>query len=344
MDIIKWLDAREIEKGEVNKLKRSSTGGAEDEEKGVKKLKKKEEEEEQPKSDEDVQTSTKIINGYEVPSTCSDEQLELCLKNAHPRDKFVCFSDEGHVYFVKGECKGWVSTTGFIHQYFKDFDSLEVATRMVTRPDFKTNRNYKKYQDLFHLEGDELVKQMIIGWELNGKQASEAGTLLHRNIELRYNNEPVSDDRVEYQFFLNYEKMMKSKGWEPFRSEWLVYDEDYKITGSIDMVFYHPGTKKYIIRDWKMSKKINKFGFRKWGKHPLNHLSDCNFNHYSLQQNIYKFFLEHNYGLVMEDMAIVIFHRSNPDFVEFDIPDMTKEIDQMLFQRYSELHPDFDAA
>ena len=284
----------------------------------------------------------KIINGYEVPASCSDEKLKLARTNEHVRDQNICFSDEGHKYFVKGSSEKWISTTKFIHDFFEDFNSERISTQMVNRKDFQTASKYSKYSYIFNLSKSEQVKTLMLDWDENGKQASLAGTKLHRNIELYYNDMAVHDDRIEFQYFLQYSQNMATAGWIPFRTEWLVYDEDYKLTGSIDMVFYHPEKKVYIIRDWKMSKQISKFGFGKKGKYPLNNMPDCNFSHYSLQQNVYKFFLEHCCGLTIQDMAIVIFHQNNNGYVEFEIPDLMVEVNNMLATRYEFLNPDFD--
>ena len=107
------------------------------------------------------------------------------------------------------------------------------------------------------------------------------------------------------------------------------------------MVYYRPspdGGFEFIVRDWKRSKKINKWGFGKWGKGPARELADCNWSHYCLQQNLYKFFLEEKCGVGVKDMAIVVFHSSNKTFQEHTIPDMSSVVNAMLLQRYEEVH------
>ena len=55
----------------------------------------------------------------------------------------------------------------------------------------------------------------------------------------------------------------------PYRTEMLVYYEELKLSGSIDMVFKcEDGT--FEIYDWKRSKEIVKVSkFNKWMQHPL---------------------------------------------------------------------------
>jgi ATP-dependent exoDNAse (exonuclease V) beta subunit len=281
---------------------------------------------------------TKLVNGFRVPVTCSEEKLLLAKRNGHERDGNICFSDEGHLYFIRGSSDDLVSTTAFIHAYFESFDPCATALKLVHRPDFGTNPRYAIYRHLTADTEEETALAITASWEENGRAASVAGTLLHRNIELYYNDIKVDDPRVEFRkHFKTYHTHMETAGWVPFRTEWLVYDEDYKLTGSIDCVFHHPVSGKYIIRDWKMSKKISKFGFGKTGQPPLQHLPDCNYTHYALQQNVYKFLIERNYGLTIDHMAIVIFHSSNDNFIEFEIPDMQEDIHNMLAIRYISL-------
>jgi ubiquinone/menaquinone biosynthesis C-methylase UbiE len=82
-----------------------------------------------------------------------------------------------------------------------------------------------------------------------------------------------------------------------------VWAEEYRLTGSIDMIFYRKSDDSYVIYDWKRSKDIkvnNDFGGR--ALYPLDHLHDTNYWHYSLQLNVYRWFLETYYGLKISDI------------------------------------------
>jgi hypothetical protein len=41
----------------------------------------------------------------------------------------------------------------------------------------------------------------------------------------------------EWEYYHELLEMMSSQDLEPYRTEWEVWDEEYKLTGSIDMVF-----------------------------------------------------------------------------------------------------------
>ena len=62
----------------------------------------------------------------------------------------------------------------------------------------------------------------------------------------------------------------------------------------------------------------------------MDHLDNCNYIHYSLQLNTYRWFLETLYGLEIGDMYIVIFHPNNKNYVRYRLPRLDVEVVEML--------------
>ena len=149
---------------------------------------------------------------------------------------------------------------------------------------------------------------------------------LHGHPELI---EPRVLETPEWAYFMNFWK--ESNGdLVPYRSEWEVWSEEYKLAGSIDMIFYRKSDDSYVIYDWKRSKEIkteNGFGN---GFGPVSHLPDCNYWHYTLQLNAYRWFLETYYGLKISDIYIMIFHPDNTNFKRFRLNRLEQEIEDML--------------
>ena len=83
----------------------------------------------------------------------------------------------------------------------------------------------------------------------------------------------------------------------PYRTEWMVYHEELRLAGSIDMIFENEDGSLQIY-DWKRCKEISYDSY--YGKAAItsciSHLPDTNFWHYSLQLNVYKNILEIKYG------------------------------------------------
>ena len=94
------------------------------------------------------------------------------------------------------------------------------------------------------------------------------------------------------------------KELEPYRTEWMVYDKDLKLAGSIDMVFKNKdGTLS--IYDWKRTKGLSKTNRWQSAKKPVEHLPDTNFWHYALQLNVYKRILEEKYRKTVKELYLV---------------------------------------
>jgi len=253
----------------------------------------------------------------------------LSEKNHHPNDVKIKFQDEGHKYWINDSDKDVISTTTFIHSFFNEFDTDKIINNILKSKEYK-NPDYKYYNMSF-----ENIKDL---WSNNAKIASSSGTNLHKNIEEFYNDIKVENDSVEFKQFLDFHNEYSRNSLQIYRTEWLIYDEILKITGSIDAVFVHPdGTLS--IGDWKRSKEIKYKSYGKFGKFPLNHIPDTNYYHYSLQLNMYRRILEKFYNKKVKDMFLIVLHPDNDfgKFMKIDIPKMDNEIDLILDQRKKDL-------
>ena len=269
-----------------------------------------------------------------MPLSITDGALawqRLAVKNAHPRDARISFEEETHTYTIDGSREGWTSCTGFIHTYFAPFDPDAVIAKMMAS---------RKWPDskYFGMTAEEIKKQ----WSDSGAEASGAGTRMHLDIE-RYNNaEPVGNlagdeyepnPSSEWNYFLAYERNHRLKrGFVPYRTEWLVFKEDIKLAGSIDMVYMKPdGT--LAIYDWKRAKEMKYDNSYQSGLSPLEHLPDTNYSHYSLQLNIYRRILEELYGVTVSELALVVLHPNNPSYEVIMLDRMEDEVTSMFEDR-----------
>ena len=222
---------------------------------------------------------------------------ELSFQNKHPRDDSIVFDEPTHVYTVNGTSKGWISCTKFIHNVFPHFDADAIIAKMMASPKWPNNKYYGK-----------TAKQIKDEWDANGRAASSQGTAMHLAIEQFYH-------------------------LVPYRSEWEVWSEEYKLAGSIDMVFHKKSDDSYVIYDWKRSKEIKMDNSWENGHGPVEHLPNSNYWHYTLQLNTYRWFLETYYGLRISDMCIVIFHPDNTNYQLFRLNRLDSEIQDMLAAR-----------
>ena len=110
---------------------------------------------------------------------------------------------------------------------------------------------------------------------------------MHKCIELYFNNiQTINNDSKEFNMFL-FGFLKDYPDLVPYRTEWCVYDESIKLSGSIDMTFLNPdGTLD--ICDWKRSKQIKKENKWEKGFGILRDIPHANYYHYAIQLNIYK--------------------------------------------------------
>jgi len=270
----------------------------------------------------------------------------LAIHNSDSRDKNIVLYEEDHRYVINGDPKTeYTSVTTFCHSYFEEFNADEVIKNMVN------SKGWKKGHKYYGLTPDEIKA----GWEKNSHDSAIAGTSLHYEIECFMNNPLLSANyknkelydlymiknknthdtkSVDWKYFINF--IRDHPDLKPYRAEWLVYNENAKIAGSIDMVFENQdGTLS--IYDWKRSKEITKSKFtNKFGNHPIIcHLPDTNFWHYSMQLNTYKFILENNYGRTVKDLFLVRLHPDNEtnNYEVISVPNLYSEIEELFLER-----------
>lgn len=240
--------------------------------------------------------------------------------NRHERDGRITFEDEGHKYFIDGalaSSDGYVSTTTLVHKLFPAFDADNVITKM------RASRNWEnsKYYGLT----DDEIKGM---WDKNRTRAASAGTSMHHNLELCCNGLPHDTTSKEFEMFRRFSG--DHPDLKPYRSEWLIFDEASKITGSVDMI-YVSGEGDFVLCDFKRSKEI-KFSNR-WqsGCSPATAgLDDCNFNHYSLQLGVYKAILEKNYGIRIAESFLLVLHPDQDSYLKIFTADMGETVARIM--------------
>ena len=239
-------------------------------------------------------------------------------------DSHIKFDEGPHIYTIDGD-SNYLSVTTWNHVHFEKFDADKIIANMMK------SKNW--YNSKYYGQTPEEIKD---GWEKNRDAAASAGTKLHYDIECYYNGFPQENDSVEYTYFLNFIRAFPDL--KPYRTEWMIWDKELRLAGSIDMVFENPdGT--LLIYDWKRSKEIKKTTrFLKFSTTEcIEHLPDTNFWHYSLQLNTYKAILEKCYGKKITHMCLVCLYPDNKDYKLFRVPDLQEEVSELFELRKSSL-------
>jgi len=243
-------------------------------------------------------------------------------KNLHERDNNITFDSSTHRYLINNE-EGYTSVTTWVHKNFEPFNSDEVIDKMMNSSNWSKSKYFGKSKD-------EIAQE----WVNNGKESSSLGVDLHFYIEMFMNQEVKKDkpthsdllyhyenctnlifepfaehNPIEWNFFLDF--VRNNPDFVPYRSEWMVYHDNIKICGTIDMV-YENDDGSLTIYDWKRCKSINKYSYGKNSINPkMSNIPDCNYFHYLLQLNLYKFILETKYKKTVRACFLVKLHPNN---------------------------------
>lgn len=263
--------------------------------------------------------------------------------HTHQRDIQIKFYEKGHKYEIMHDLNStYMSVTTWVHTHFPKFDADLIIATMMKSKNWKPGHKYWGQTPL----------EIKTGWSNNASSVSEAGTNLHYKIECFMNNELIKqtdylqkdlfnyyesspelkkESNIEWQYFIQFIK--DHPDLKPYRTEWMIYDEEHKIAGSIDMIYENlDGTLS--IYDWKRSKEINtSTSFNKFAlTECICHLPDTNFWHYSLQLNIYKTILEEKYNKVIKDLFLVRIHPNNEEntYELISVPILKQEMNDLF--------------
>ena len=262
-------------------------------------------------------------SGFPEVKTVPDFLSKL---NSHPRDEFITFEEGPHIYTIHGK-QGYTSVTTFVHHHFASFDSETIIKNILSSKRHQSDPFYKYFQ-MTHEQIDAM-------WEENRVRASTAGTNMHYDIECYFNKQCVVNDSIEYTYFQKFcdDYVNIDGGLKPYRTEWMVYHEELKICGSIDMIFENEdGTLQ--IYDWKRCKSIEyeSFGGASGNLPCISHMPDTNFWHYSLQLNMYRRILQDKYDKKVTGLYLMCLHPDNynKNYQRIEVPFMDEEISELL--------------
>jgi hypothetical protein len=278
-------------------------------------------------------------------------------KNAHQRDALIQFEEGPHKYTCNGE-SDYTSVTTWLHSHFKQFDADAIIAKMMSNPErWKKSPYYGKTPE-----------EIKAGWDKNRDEAAAAGTEMHQCIENFYlgvNSTDLSPHFID--FVKDHPDLI------PYRTEWMIFDEDVRLAGSIDMVglggtppapqalqppsddntqtadrsnFTSSGgvgacpqggetPQPIVLYDWKRCKEIK--DTNSFGEFALTdcikHIPDTNFWHYALQLNTYKTILERKYNKTVAKMFLVCLHPNLPSYQLLEVPDLADEMKALFAMR-----------
>jgi len=288
----------------------------------------------------------------------------LSVQNVCERDAHILFDEPTHKYTITVDPDSkYTSVTTWIHEHFPKFDANKIINTMLA------SRNYKEGHKYWNMTREEILAL----WDTNRDGKAQQGTHLHYFIECFMNNDRIKKEKgythkdlyedyvlntndnnanasnylkpkeslelcKEWGYFIKY--IQDIPGLKPYRTEWRVYDEDLKISGSIDMI-YENEDGSLTIYDWKRCANITKTN--SWNKYAttycISHLPDTNFWHYAIQLNMYKYILETKYGKRVDGLYLVKLHPDDSfnSYEILEVPFLEEEMKELVDIRIKEI-------
>lgn len=238
----------------------------------------------------------------------------------------IHFEEVGHKYTDSVGTK-YTSVTTFVGQFEADKDWDLIAEKAS-----------KKVGSKYY---GKPVKDIRAEWKASGDYACTLGTAVHSVAEFEWQNKEFYPD---YDNLDKFEGMHADFDWRkqkaksliktlkeryiPIKNEYIVYDRDWGLVGTIDFFAYNKVKKCYSILDWKTSKKFEHTNKYQKMKYPFQNYDDCNCTHYSIQLSMYQAILEKHCPSIKigERILVQIPNKETAKSEIYQCTDMTKEI------------------
>lgn len=243
----------------------------------------------------------------------------------------VCFNDADHIYWNINDNARYISVTTLIEKFGQPFDKefwskYKALEKLIPKDNWKLEKKnllatHKIDESLLSAYGitesalNKEQQDILDMWQLENQKSCERGTKIHAELENAFYKAGAN---VSLQKFGIGGKFECRKDYSDLDLEYGVYPEYLISRESADGILRIAGQVDCIVKngnditiiDHKTNKKIDKkSGFDTQTRasvkmqYPLNHLDDCNFNHYTLQLSTYAWMLQ----------------KLNPDFVIKDL-------------------------
>lgn len=283
----------------------------------------------------------------------------------------VIYNDAKHLYVGKDNKEQYVSVTTLIHYYQNEFDkdfwSSYKALEALLDPDnfailrdtlLSTKKFDMRYVSKMQIDEKEFFdkkQEVLDGYAEANKKGCERGTEIHAQYENQYYGKEKHNLKkfgLKGDFICkpNYYELNLPKGIYP---EFLISksseDGILKVAGQIDLLV-KDGNDIYIY-DYKTNKELKRKSYydrskksNTMMKHPLSHIMDCNFMHYTLQLSTYAYLLQQiNPDFNIKLLQIIyIDHNNNVEEIEVDY--LKDDVIKMLkhYKRYIKMKSELD--
>ncbi len=269
-----------------------------------------------------------LIEKPEEDSEFTEKMRSFTEADRFERDKHIGFNAIEHIYINKTNEEHFLPVSSLIAYFFEDFDALSQAEKQWERYGIP-------------------IEESLLKWDRIGKLASEVGTFVHLQTE-NFFKKGFFDSSYQFKYggcseiisieteMKYFQQFVKDYNIKPYRQEWPIFDEELNIAGTIDLIC-QTDADTFIIYDWKRSGKVvnnqgqpNIIAYGgKTGLYGVN-LPDTVFYHYCIQQNLYRYILQKNYGIRVKELNLVILWPKYNNYYKINVPLMDDVISKIV--------------
>ena len=238
------------------------------------------------------------------------------------KSKKIQFDAKRHIYYLADRpFYPYQSVTTLIRTFEHEFNPIAVSMACVKKKGGKYyGRNAQEVRD---------------EWSMSNRSISELGTRTHKYAELTILGKDTKSPEC-----------IKEEGYRNSWFEWWkinslnnhivipelrLYNEKLYLAGTCDF-FAEKDNGHIFIGDFKTSGEIKKENKFKNFKRPLTHLSECNYNKYCLQLNIYKRLILDTIPNAIFDTMNIVWIREDR-FEDIPVGDMSQEVELIFKNR-----------
>ena len=224
----------------------------------------------------------------------------------------------------------------------KELTSVTRVIKKIIIPFDRDGISYNMAKQLAYKEGigvKEAQKRILDQWDSKLISATNRGNFIHNNLE-KYLLTGECDSTLDKAVT---QLQSVFKGGHRYYTEARTYVLSYMVAGMGDLVVQRQRGKQsiYDFYDYKTNeargiqfdsinrKKTPVKHYNRFLMSPLDHLEDCNYNHYALQLSLYAFMAQITWGLNIGKLAI-LYIDNDLKLNQYPVPYMKMEVIALL--------------
>jgi hypothetical protein len=186
-----------------------------------------------------------------------------------------------------------------------EFESEKIAQAIENQDEERKKERYKG------MTKDEILE----AWRIENEEANAYGTEIHEILEryLLAKRLYIPKSDYEREIITKFQEVDDMAG--EIYPETILFSEKHSLAGTADLI--EDCGDYFNVRDFKTNKRIEYISqYGHWLNKPVSHLSDCQFNIYSLQMSIYAYMYQMETRKKVGKLNLYYY---NPETLKFDV-------------------------